>query len=62
LSGLGLLFAPALPADREGGGARTKNLAEKIAALNEKRGRYQAMLAQLRPWLGNICLTEVMYA
>ena len=30
-----------------GGGARTKNLAEKIAALNEKRGRYQAMLAQL---------------
>ena len=30
-----------------GGGARTKNLAERIAALNEKRGRYQAMLAQL---------------
>jgi hypothetical protein len=29
------------------GGARTKNLAEKIAALDEKRGRYQAMLAQL---------------
>src|ERR1700677_883806 len=29
------------------GGARTKNLAEKIAALSEKRGRYQAMLAQL---------------
>src|SRR5580698_3999488 len=29
------------------GGARTKNLAEKIAALGEKRGRYQAMLAQL---------------
>jgi IS5 family transposase len=29
-----------------GGGARTKNLAEKIAALSEKRGRYQAMLAQ----------------
>ena len=28
-------------------GARTKNLAEKIAALGEKRGRYQAMLAQL---------------
>jgi transposase len=25
------------------GGARTKNLAEKIAALGEKRGRYQAM-------------------
>jgi transposase len=30
-----------------GGGARTKNLAEKIAALSQKRGRYQAMLAQL---------------
>jgi hypothetical protein len=30
-----------------GGGARTKNLAEKIAALSEKRGRYQAMVAQL---------------
>jgi transposase len=29
------------------GGARTKNLAEKIAALREKRGRYQAMLADL---------------
>jgi len=29
------------------GGARTKNLAEKTAALGEKRGRYQAMLAQL---------------
>jgi hypothetical protein len=27
--------------------ARTKNLAEKIAALGEKRGRYRAMLAQL---------------
>lgn len=26
------------------GGARTKNLAEEIAALSEKRGRYQAML------------------
>jgi len=30
-----------------GGGARTKNLAEKIAALREKRGRYGAMLADL---------------
>ena len=30
-----------------GGSARTKNLAENIAALTEKRGRYQAMLAQL---------------
>jgi hypothetical protein len=29
------------------GGARTKNLTEKIAALRENRGRYQAMLAQL---------------
>src|SRR4029077_5642118 len=29
------------------GGARTRNLAEKIAALGEKRGRYQAMLTQL---------------
>src|ERR1700691_2738437 len=29
------------------GGARTKNLAEKIAALGEKRSRSQAMLAQL---------------
>jgi Transposase DDE domain len=30
-----------------GGVARTKNLTEKIAALSEKRGRYEAMLAQL---------------
>jgi transposase len=30
-----------------GGGARTNNLAEKIAALREKRGRYDAMLAHL---------------
>jgi hypothetical protein len=29
-------------------GARTKNLAEKIAALGEKNGRYQAMLEQLQ--------------
>jgi len=29
------------------GGARTKNLAEKIAALSEKRRRYNAMLTQL---------------
>jgi transposase len=28
-------------------GGRTRNLAEKIAALGEKRGRYQAMPAQL---------------
>jgi pimeloyl-ACP methyl ester carboxylesterase len=37
---------------RTSGGARTKNLAEKIAALGEKRGRYQALLAQPAedPW------------
>jgi hypothetical protein len=28
-------------------GARTKNLAEKIAALGEKRGRYGALLTDL---------------
>ena len=42
-----------------GGGARTKNLAEKIAALNEKRGCYQAMLAQLeRTGEDQISLTD----
>ena len=42
-----------------GGGARTKNLAEKIAALNEKRDRYQAMLAQLdRTGEDQISLTD----
>src|ERR1019366_3181663 len=30
------------------GGVRTKNLAEKIAALHQKRGRYGAMLADLK--------------
>jgi transposase len=41
------------------GGARTKNLAEKIAALREKRGRYQAMLAQLeRTGEDQISLTD----
>src|SRR3984957_20427975 len=41
------------------GGARTKNLAEKIAALGEKRGRYQAMLTQLeRTGEGQISLTD----
>jgi transposase len=41
------------------GGARTKNLAEKIAALNEKRGRYEAMLAQLdRTGEDQISLTD----
>ena len=40
-------------------GARTKNLAEKIAALGEKRGRYQAMLAQLeRTGEDQISLTD----
>ena len=33
--------------DRAGGGARTTNLAEKIAALSDKRGRYAAMLEEL---------------
>ncbi len=42
-----------------GGGARTKNLVEKIAALSEKRGRYQAMLAQLdRTGEDQISLTD----
>jgi transposase len=41
------------------GGARTKNLAEKIAALSEKRGRCQAMLAQLeRTGEDQISLTD----
>ena len=41
------------------GGTRTKNLAEKIAALSEKRGRYQAMLAQLeRTGEDQISLTD----
>ena len=41
------------------GGARTKNLAEKIVALGEKRGRYQAMLAQLeRTGEDQISLTD----
>ena len=40
-------------------GARTKNLAEKIAALSEKCGRYQAMLAQLeRTGEDQISLTD----
>ena len=33
--------------DRAGGGARTNNLAQKIAALSDKRGRYAAMLREL---------------
>jgi transposase len=42
-----------------GGGARTKNLAEKIAALRQKRGRYGAMLAELeRTGENQISLTD----
>jgi transposase len=42
-----------------GGGARTKNLAEKIAALREKRGRYAVMLADLeRTGESQISLTD----
>ncbi len=42
-----------------GGGARTKNLAEKIEALAKKRGRYGAMLAELeRTGEDQISLTD----
>jgi transposase len=42
-----------------GGGVRTKNLAEKIAALRETRGRYAAMLADLeRTGESQISLTD----
>ena len=41
------------------GGARTKNLAEKTAALRQKRGRYDAMLAELeRTGEDQISLTD----
>ena len=41
------------------GGARTKNLAEKIEALRNKRGRYEAMLVQLdRTGEDQISLTD----
>ena len=41
------------------GGARTKNFAEKIAALRQKRGRYDAMLAKLeRTGEDQISLTD----
>ena len=41
------------------GGARTKNLAEKIEALRKKRGRYAAMLTQLdRTGEDQISLTD----
>jgi Transposase domain (DUF772) len=42
-----------------GGGARTKNLAEKIAALRQKRGSYNAMQAHLdRTGEDQISLTD----
>ena len=42
-----------------GGGARTKNLAEKTEALRQKRGRYGAMLANLeRTGENQLSLTE----
>jgi hypothetical protein len=42
-----------------GGGARTKTLAEKIAALRETRGRYGATLADLeRTGENQISLTD----
>jgi Transposase DDE domain len=42
-----------------GGGARTKNLAEKIEALRAKRGRYGALLAELeRTGESQISLTD----
>ena len=42
-----------------GGGARTRNLAEKIEALRQKRGRYGAMLADLeRTGENQISLTD----
>jgi transposase len=41
------------------GGARTKNLAEKIEALRKKRGRYEALLAELeRTGESQISLTD----
>jgi transposase len=45
--------------DATTGGARTKNLAGKIEALRQKRGRYEAMLAQLdRTGEDQISLTD----
>src|SRR6202795_3145187 len=42
-----------------GGGARTNNLAQKIAALRDKRGRYAAMLGELEQSSENqISLTD----
>ena len=46
-------------AEQATGGARVKNLAEKIAALSKKRGRYDAMLKQLeRTGEDQISLTD----
>ena len=42
-----------------GGGAGAKNLAEKIAALRQKRGRYGSLLAELeRTGESQISLTD----
>ena len=42
-----------------GGGARTKNLAETIAVLREKRGHYEVMSAELeRTGEAQISLTD----
>jgi hypothetical protein len=46
-------------AEQATGGARVKNLAEKIEALTKKRGRYDAMLKQLeRTGEDQISLTD----
>jgi transposase len=46
-------------AEKAPGGARVKNVAEKIEALNQKRGRYDAMLKQLeRTGEDQISLTD----
>jgi transposase len=46
-------------AEKATGGARVKNLAEKIEALSQKRGRYDAMLRQLeRTGQDQISLTD----
>ena len=50
---------PGDAAEQATGGARVKNLAEKIAALSKKRGRYDAMLKQLeRTGEDQISLTD----
>jgi hypothetical protein len=60
----GRLFAAArrgryIEEDGTGGGARAKNLAKKIEALRQKRGRYGALLAELeRTGESQISLTD----